>query len=381
MQFKQLSGLTVLLGVVYIVEVVLAQACRPLPSLDGGSAPSIGPLLVSVIFVDFPDFPAQNSTEELYNTMIDAPDLYKTMSYGKLDLQMQPQLEGFYRMPNLSSNYNYARGLTTEDHVRYINDALSAVGKAVSFEGVNVLYVVPPRGAKEISFSPTAMVPVTAADGTVIGNTVTFGQDMWDRWGFKTVNHETGHTMGLPDLYPYVNGTTTQWVGGFDMMGLISAQSPDYFAVLKWQLGWIDDSQVDCVENSGITTHKISPIEVETGSKKLIMVPIDSTQAILAEVRSTLGIDEGACGTGVLIYQILPEVGSGNGPIRVFDSKPGSGGCQIPTGNSTGGELSDAPYQVGSKFTSQLGVSITILEQEGEDYIVEVQICALEFFG
>lgn len=291
------------------------------------------------------------------------------MSYGKLDLQIKPQLEKFYRMPAASSTYNYKRGLTTEDHLRYVNDALLAVGDAVDFRGTNVLYILPPKGANEISFSPTLMVPVTAGDGTVIGNTVTYGQDMYIRWGFKTVNHETGHTMGLPDLYPYTNGTTTQWVGGFDMMGLISGQSPDYFAYLKWQLGWIKDNQVDCVTKSGTTRHRISPVEVGAGARKLIMVPINSTQSILAEVRSTLGINGDACGTGVLVYQALNSVGSGNGPIRVIDSQPGSGGC-LP---SIGDELNDAPFKVGSTYESDFGLSITVKAKEGEDYIVEVR--------
>ncbi|KAF2993101.1 hypothetical protein E8E13_000838 [Curvularia kusanoi] len=289
------------------------------------------------------------------------------MSYGKLDLQMEPQLDRFYRMPSRSDTYNYKRGLTTEDHLRYVNDALKAVGSAVSYSGINVLYVVAAKGAKEISFSPTLMVSVTAPDGTVIGNSVTYGQDMYDTWGFKTVNHETGHTMGLPDLYPYSNGTTTQWVGGFDMMGLISGQSPDYLALLKWQLGWITTSQVSCVNTTGTSTHRLSPVEVQGGTEKLIMVPVDGNRSILAEVRSTLGANSGACGTGVLIYEAWSDIESGYGPIRVIDSTPNSSGC-----GSSGAELNDSPYKVGSTYDSGAGISIAVKAKEGEEYIVEV---------
>lgn len=347
-----------------------SATCRPAPAIGGASAPSTGTLRAAVIFVDFSDFPANSTTQALYDELNGATSLYTTMSYGKLNLEMTPHLERFYRMPNTSSSYNYNRGLSTEDHLRYINDAIKAVGKNVNFTGTNVLYILPPKGATAISFSPTLMVPVKAADGTTIGNTVTYGQDMYDRWGFKTVNHETGHTMGLPDLYPYSGGTTVQWVGGYDMMGLISGQSPDYLAYEKWQLGWIENAQVDCVEAAGNTTHRISPIEVKAGATKLVMVPVNSTLSILAEVRSTLGINQKACGTGVLVYQAHSDIDSGYGPLRIIDSTPNSGGGGCDTAN--GGELNDAPFKVGKTYNSGLGISIAVQSKEGDDYIIQV---------
>lgn len=361
-----------LLAALCILRPTIAQnraTCRPAPAGYGASAPSTGTLRAAVIFVDFPDYPANGTTQDLYNEITDATALYTTMSYGKLNLQMIPHLERFYRMPNTTLSYNFTRSLTTEDHVRYIKDAINAVGKTVNFTGTNVLYILPPKGATGISFSPTAMVSVKAADGTVIGNTVTYGQDMYNRWGFKTVNHETGHTMGLPDLYPYSGGTTVQWVGGFDMMGLISGQSPDYLAYEKWQLGWIDKAQVNCVDAAGNTTHRISPVEVKAGTTKLVMVPVNSTLSVLAEVRSTLGINQNACGTGVLVYQAHRDIDSGFGPLRVIDSTPNSGGCDP----SNGGELNDAPFKVGSTYNSGLGVSIAVQAKEGDDYIVQVR--------
>jgi hypothetical protein len=87
---------------------------------------------------------------------------------------------------------------------------------------------------------------------------------MYSPWGFKTVNHETGHTMGQRYLI---------FIHIPAVMGLIFGQSPDYlryFAVLKWQLGWITYSQVDCRNQSGTTTHQISLVEVHAGLKELV---------------------------------------------------------------------------------------------------------------
>jgi M6 family metalloprotease-like protein len=275
-------------------------------------------------------------------------------------------------MPAASTSYNYSRGLTTEAHLKYINDALSAVPTAVSFAGVDVLFVIPAKYANEISSSTSTAVDVTAPDGSVIGASVTIGQDMYNSWGYKTINHEAGHTIGLPDLYPYGDGEVTKWVGGFDIMGLISGQSPDFFAWHKWQLGWVGDEQIDCITGPGKTTHQISPIEVNTDSRdivtKALAVPLNGTSYLIAEVRSNLGVNKDACGTGVLLYTADTALGSGDGPVRVLDTKPSSGGC----GPELGRELNDAPLLANERFDTGLGVIISVLAQDGEDYVVEV---------
>lgn len=349
--------------------------CRPGLPIEGAKAPSTGTLHGVMVFVDFSDAQATESTQDLYDILEpNATEWYKTMSYGKLELDIVPHKDKFYRMPKASTAYDFQRGLSAEAHRVYIQDALDVIGKSVSFTGANVLYIVPTKAAVAISFTPTAVFPVTAADGTVIGNTVTLGQDTYTNWGYKVINHETGHTMGLPDLYPFAaNGTTVQWVGGFSIMGLITGQSPDYFAYHKWQLGWLDDSQVDCVVDNGTTTHHISPVESGSGTK-MVMIPLDQELSLVAEVRSREGINTDACGVGVLMYFSDTSKPTGYGPIRVIDATPNSGGCDP----DIGGELNDAPFQLGTNATSSFrdngyGLIVTLLEKHGDDYVIRVQ--------
>ncbi|ORY15771.1 hypothetical protein BCR34DRAFT_558529 [Clohesyomyces aquaticus] len=346
-----------------------SASCRPPSWTRDGDAPSTGTLRAGIVFVDFADSPANTTVKELYDFIAMAPaELYKEMSYGKLNLELVPMLDHFTRMPGMSTSYNYSRGLSNEAHVHYINDALTTVGPSVSFKGIDVLYVIPAKYADEISTSTATKIDITAADGTIIGNTITYGQDLYNVWGTKTVNHETGHAMGLPDLYPYVGGTTPQWVGGFDLMGLIGGISPDYLAWHKWYLGWIEDNQVECVADAGKTTHRISPIEVAGTNSKLVAVPLNSTVYVLAEVRSNQGINKGACGVGVLLYTADTTVYGGSGPIRVIDSTPSSGGCDI----NKGGELNDAPLAVNKSWDTGLGVVFKVTAEESGDYILEV---------
>ena len=330
---------------------------------------STGTLRTSMIFVDFPDAVANDTTESLYDMFLPgAPDWYSTASYGALTLDVDAPENSFYRMPADSDSYGWERGLTAETHAKYIEDALAAVGTDISFNGIEVLYVVPTTAAAAISFSPTYNSPVTAADGSSILKTVTFGQDVAITWGYKTMNHETGHAMGLPDLYPIDGRETTLWTGGFDMMSLISGVAPDYTAWHKWKLGWLADEQIGCVASTstGSQTFTLSPLEVsEGGGSKAIVVAHNETAALVAEARTANGNDGNICAQGVLIYAVYTDVETGEGPIKVFDSRPGSGGCD-------GDELNDAPYDDATFESDEFDVSIVVGARDRDSWTVSV---------
>jgi M6 family metalloprotease-like protein len=89
---------------------------------------------------------------------------------------------------------------------------------------------------------------------------VTFGADPFEVWGFKTLNHETGHTFCLQDYYHIgaTNLPTEYYVGGWSAMGLIGGVAPDFFAWDKWRLGWLSDSNFDCVSTRGTSEQVLS---------------------------------------------------------------------------------------------------------------------------
>lgn len=339
-------------------------------------APSTGTLRAVMLFVDFPDAPASAApagytTTAPYSAFFSpsAPAWYRTASYGRLDLQITP-VDRWYRMPRNADSYGYQRGLTGEQHAAYIGDAVRAADSTVDFSAYDLVYIVPPRNASAISFSPTFVwgqgSPVSA-DGRKIGVAVTFGQDMW-YWGPKVLNHESGHAMGLPDLYAFtpVDGDQFPYTGGWDMMGDIAGHAPDYVGLEKWKLGWLTDGQVRCVTRPSTTTHVLTPLE-STGGTKLLVVRTGTTTGYLVETRRALGNDTRACSTGALIYRVDTATASGSGPLRVVDSSPGGGtrsGCA---------DLDIATWAAGSTFRdTAAGVSIHIDGDNGTDDNVTV---------
>lgn len=357
-------------------------------------APSTGTVNALMLFIDFRDQTAtESSPQELYDYFFpEATNWLDASSYGKLSLNITADTSRFLRMPKLAPEYQFERGLTAELHQVYVKDALEEWLRVTNtpVPGVNstkgpltdILYVIPTRNATSITFSATLTQSVYTYDVNYIARkAVTQGFDTYDWWGYKALNHETGHAFCLPDLYPLPTGDVGMYTGNWDMMAGVDARSPDYFAWNKWRLGWLADDQVDCVAptNAGAgnastsSLHKLTPLET-AGGVKAVVVKQSERAALVAEVRSKRGVDEFSCGTGVLLYTISTDVATGKGPIRVLDANPGSWGLDCALN-----ELDNAPLTLGGEGASthtveEWGVTVTVIEQDGDDYTIRVDV-------
>lgn len=346
-----------------------AADCRLPAAVDGlGSGfpvdeqglPAVGTLKAAQLFVDFEDHPAPaGSLDEAEANLASGVEYLEQVSGGRLDVETTAA-DGWVRMPEPSTAYPFERGLTYEDHVRYIGDAIAAADATFDFSDVDVVWVSATKQAQNITYSPTTNYLDVTADGNHLTHAVTFGYDQW-RWGGLVLAHETGHSLGLPDLYlfeapPEDPGNWHAAVGGWDLMGLISGQGPEYLGWHRWQLGWLDDEQVVCAEPGRTTTARLSPVaesgEPRPGRDTMLVYPVSATHAVVVENRQPLGYDQGIAARGALVYTVDASVPSGHGPVRVVDSTPGS---------SDG--LDDAPFAPGASWTEPTtGAELTFRE-------------------
>jgi M6 family metalloprotease-like protein len=328
------------------------------------SLQSTGTVKAIIIFADFSDEPAIYEPEFIYDTYLDgASEFFDAVSYGRLNFEMDTHFQWF-RMPNPSTSYEI---VSFYGHRALMEDAIKLADPFVDFAEYQQVIVILNPSAAAIAWGPT-FVPAGEYDGIVVDdgivmNGISSGFDLL-HWGYKWVVHETGHSMGLVDLYwgawdGVEYPELFRYTGNFSVMSNVSATSPEFLAYERWVLGWLDNNQVYCLESPEQTV-MLSPIEVE-GGIKAVMVPVSETKLVVVESRRALGYDELMAEPGALVYTVDSSVYTGQGPIVV-----------LPADESD-------PY----RYTSTLlqgdsvtvdGVTITVLEASADGELVRVSV-------
>lgn len=298
---------------------------------------STGNVRFKVIFVDFSDAVASRTPQSVYDILNPgAAQNYATMSYGKLNVTFDPQLQ-WLRMSKPSTGYGWAN-LTFALQKAYIQEALDlAVATGADFSTSDAFLVVSnpdvtalPNGP---AFCATPGNGVTASGKTFM-NGATSGHDLLTL-GALWFNHEIGHAMSLVDLYAF-SGSTHRFVGDFSLMGnTFTRISPEFLAWERWQLGWVDDTQVVCAK-SGVTSVALSPIET-VGGTKMVIAPTGTTTAVIVESRRAVGLDAALPKAGPLVYFVDTSIASGLGAIRVLpidDTDTRKAGAPLSLGQS-----------------------------------------------
>lgn len=115
--------------------------------------------------------------------------------------------------------------------------------------------------------------------------------------------HETGHLLGLPDLYNTLDAGTTSPVGHWDLMATGNYNRPASPAALgawsRTHLGWAD---VLTPSDSGLLT--LAPVLT---SGQILHLPLGTGgEYVLVENRQRLGTDQHLHGEGLLFWAVDP---------------------------------------------------------------------------
>ena len=360
------------LGPCRIPTAVGVQMSEGLPT-PGGYVRSTGVVRALNLMIDFPDAEGSGSAlDRLAEFFPQTAKWFATSSYGRLSYRPHAPVNDWLRMPKPFAAYGIERGSPYEPgYRRLVEDLVAAADPKVDFDAydlVNVL-VTPNAGPSaldtvlSVTFSGNEQAPV--ADGVPLANTSFVysrqddGSGSYAETGYRVLPHENGHVFGLPDLYTADGGGA---VGHWDIMSEDWGANNDLLGWHKWKLGWLDNSQVNCVAAPGTTEYALTPLATRGGSK-IAVVPLTENTGYAAEVRTRAGNDDHVCEPGVLIYRVKSDVDTGQGPVTVSDSDDDSDGCTRQP--NVHAELSDAPYRPGQSFTDrENGVRISVVDEE-----------------
>jgi len=340
-----------------------------------------GPQISAVmLFVDFSDLHASESTSALYGELVPhSRDWFDEVSYGRVHLNVT-RVNRWFRMPRSLRHYTLGDGISWPEHRDYIADAVAAADGDVDFSRYEVVYVVAAKGTP-VDRSPAFQAyPGSGiqADGTELRYGATFFEDTKGnpRYAANVFIHETGHVLGLPDLYDFGADPRNYWslfpyAGGWDTMSW-NDPGGHFLAWQKWKLGWLDPSQLTCLEGPGELTTTISPLE-RAGGLKAIVVPTGVSSAIVIEARRRIGEDSRLCEDGVLVYSVYANIRNGAGPVRVSAAQHDTN-SQL---RDRCGPLYNAPFdrargEVARFDDPSAGLAVRVLSSKANGYRVKV---------
>jgi M6 family metalloprotease-like protein len=231
---------------------------------------------------------------------------------------------------------------TWESHRDYIADAAGRFPD-VDFSAYEIAFIVAPEIGR-FPLSPAFIARAgdgPAAPGGAIHHAVTFGADSYTN-RFINLVHETGHLLGLPDLYRRGSDAEDSRAGCWDIMSDIF-RSVSFMAWHRYKSGWLPPARaVWIAEDTPGRTVTLHPLSRPEGVAMLV-VPVDDpvcpTKVFVVELAEpVIGNNGELWGEGVLVSTVDASIPSGEAPVVVIPrcDDPGGGRGEGLTRDSAG---------------------------------------------
>jgi hypothetical protein len=260
-------------------------------------------------------------------------------------------------------------------HIAFNKAVVLSADDSIDFKGVNIAIVVPPAGTDSSVLAQASIGSLVTKEGTV-------GVAM-SEYGLMAARPNASNFSGLGHPFFWIHelmhsgygfddhyGDTKQNLSTEYGMGWLTLMTPyggDLSTWEKWILGFLKDSQIQCVTGSSSSTHWIAPSTVNTTESKAIIIRISATKAIVVETLRPGGLYYKIPREtqGALVYEIdLMQTGHGMGMK-----------LSLPVGRNVNNKpffMASYPLKQG-EFTISNGYKISIVESGTFGDVVKVE--------
>ena len=264
------------------------------------------------------------------------------------------------------------------NHVAFNKDLVATTDPVIDYRGANIAIIVPPAGTEASIFGQATIGSLQTNEGFVAIGMTQYAHLAAKPSGSRFTNlghpfwwiHEMFHAgIGFDDHY----GDTQRNINSEYGMGELTMMTPfggDLTTWEKWRLGFMKDSQVQCVSSPGTSTHLIAPSTVKTSASKAVVIKISDTKIVVVETLRPAGI-----------YYKLPKQSQGAlvYEVDLLETRHGLGfKLALPLGRtvtSDGFFMSSYPLKQGDA-TETNGYRISIVESGTYGDVVKVEKAA-----
>jgi len=281
---------------------ITGNQVHPEPPPAWKDMPTTGSVKVLTICIDFSDYPhnnEKNSILQMNDRIFDDGDdqvaapyesfkaFYKRSSYDKL--QFSGQALGWYRATSKRDDMaqtTSGREALIKEALAYFNGGAGGNHDFSQYDNngdgaidfFSVIWTGPDNGWANFWWG--YQTSFTDESFTVDGKTLGKYSWQWESryrdasnnlhydgpFSPKTLIHEQGHGLGLPDYYDYDDAVGPRGgVGGLDMMDWVG----DHNCFSKWLLDWITPTVVNTLTDTGVKTLR----DQSTNEDALVVMP------------------------------------------------------------------------------------------------------------
>ncbi|MCF7731796.1 MAG: hypothetical protein K9N23_08915 [Akkermansiaceae bacterium] len=276
-----------------------------------GSA--VGHKKVIMLYLDFPDLEMTVDTKEHGQKVLGGDrfeKLFKQQSYGKLSLSIE-HVHGWRRLSKKVGQYS---SKTTESHRELFVEIFKTYPE-IDFRNYDYIAADMPRiGNTAFGERDDLAIPYRGEKIKVAMNVSSASHIV--------LAHETGHLMGLPDLYTYggVVGPKNP-AGPWDIMSE-AGNSTGFLGWHRHKLKWLDADRKSYLTKSGKSL-VLTPLDAPSGVSMMV-VPVDDpaqpSKVFVIEVAQPVRLKDGTTSKaeGVLVYSVDATLATGQNPVVVY---------------------------------------------------------------
>ena len=271
-------------------------------------------LRVLVVPISVRDYLFSDEDLKLAETgLTKSAEFWNSMSYGNFNLESTflPK-ESWPTFDETAEQLGLISSGPMTDYQAFVEMAMTRLSEKMDTSKFDVFFVALPAVNDFLMGQAMRLGEGFISDKEIQQNAIFVGGGYLNFW--EVTAHELGHVgFGLEDLYSFE--TQSNIFGDWDIMQMaILVPSKEITSWSRWIAGWLDDSQVQCLEKQDSATLFIEPIEVASTQPKSIVVRTSPNSVLVAESRRHLGYD--VSGSSVLIYTVDTSKSHGFGPYK-----------------------------------------------------------------
>lgn len=315
------------------------------PAATGMTVAQKGTLNVRVVFIEWDDL---RGTQDDYDYNLWSAktfsDFYRVMSEGKLNLSVTAEQDWIsvgssWEADVIPAGMEGGNWQSREFLRPFIDQVIQAVDPQVDFTDVDVILFGTPSAeivVDSLHIFGATEVPAYTSEGTVqemfsLGRRIYEHKDSQPGWAQYA--HEFGHSLGIPDLR---NSTRGQGIDvpmyfvspmyGHEIMDNQNSGSRSISGWIKWVQGWLNDSQVTCIDASNVEGeyYELNPANIVGAESELLVVKVSDTKLVAIESTrwdSKFDLRTNQKTDGLIVYTVDSTLGHQEGPLKLLSPR------------------------------------------------------------